>query len=261
MTLPLRNRAWSGLSVKEVSAPGEARGGNKQVPGKHWPPRPPVTMATPPTGLCRQRLPPFKGCDCGVFSAQRQAGSRAQAEAPLFVVRPPRRDHQAPRAGTGGAGLAVEGKGAFRGAEKRPFSTPEVEEIRAVGGQELNSKSSLDFGAAGGAFKMQWVGPRPEHRESTAAPSSPGDSAARPSLRASPTGTCSSWSCRPPLAHPPALRSETPLPFVTFYAQKPSTGLISRLIKSKPSLASRNSLFWLPSHHSPMLFSISVSLA
>lgn len=48
-TLPLRNSAWDGLSVMEVSAP--ARGGmgrDKQAPGHNWPGRLPVTMETRP---------------------------------------------------------------------------------------------------------------------------------------------------------------------------------------------------------------------
>ncbi|XP_077888445.1 uncharacterized protein LOC144370859 isoform X2 [Ictidomys tridecemlineatus] len=132
-------------------------------------------METPPTGLCRQ-LQPFTGWDCGVFSARHRLAtvrgvlSRCQA-------RLPRRDHQGPR-GRNGKGWVSRGKGHFQERREMPFSTPETG-IMAVGGPELNSKSSLGSGAPNGMGG-------PETQRSAVVPSSPGDSA---ELRASPTGT------------------------------------------------------------------------
>jgi hypothetical protein len=69
---PLRNSARGGLSVKEVSAPGEGWNGNKQAPGHNWPWRPPVTMET--RGLGRPTAVAIKALCLLISSVRREAG-------------------------------------------------------------------------------------------------------------------------------------------------------------------------------------------
>ncbi|KAG3257283.1 hypothetical protein H1C71_040389, partial [Ictidomys tridecemlineatus] len=165
---------------------------------------------------------PFTGWDCGVFSARHRLAT-VRGVLSCCQARLPRRDHQGPR-GRNGKGWVSRGKGHFQERREMPFSTPETG-IMAVGGPELNSKSSLGSGAPNGMGG-------PETQRSAVVPSSPGDSA---ELRASPTGTGSSRSSRPPLAHQPALCSETPLPFVTFYGLR---AFHRSHFTTQPSLAS-----------------------